>query len=229
MELNELKVKSQTYAAKVATRTVKRDILRAEYTKAQEHVSELTATVELKGQVIVIFSEFVDNLWGDTRDMVEQVVTRGVQTCFNDNSEVKVRVEVKKNQIVAEPYLLVDGEERDILTGDGGGLADVVATLLRVAILLLKRPALDKILIFDEPYKCLSAEHIPLMVDFMAMLSEAFGIQLIIATHIGDFKRTGTHYIVKKVNKCTQVQKQEFFTGLSAVYIMHSNYDTQRT
>lgn len=190
-------------------RSAQKSLWAADLNKAKTRLSELEALVQLKVRVIAIFSEFVDGLWTETKELIEQVVTRGIQVCFDDSLEVKVRVEMRKNQITAEPYLLVDKEERDLLTGEGGGLSDAVSMLLRIAILLLKRPSHARIIILDEPMKHMSAGHVPLIVDFLQTLSDAFGIQLIIATHIEDFKRVGTHYQVTMVEKKTQATLME--------------------
>lgn len=203
--LDELKDRTSFFISGVNYRKAEYKMYAEQVDKLRKTEAELIKSVELKTQTIAVFSQFTDLLWGETKRLVEELVTRGVQAGFGESLEFKVNFVTERNNIIAKLYAVDAGEDRDLLSSDGGGLCDMVSILLRVAILLLKRPSSDRILLLDEPMKAVSSHHIPLILDFLQALSDSFGVQFIIVTHHPEFEGMGHNYLLEKKNGSTMI------------------------
>jgi ABC-type nitrate/sulfonate/bicarbonate transport system ATPase subunit len=69
-----------------------------------------------------------------------------------------------------------------VLEARGGGMAVVVAFLLRLVILLLT-PGARRILLLDEPFAFVSAEFESRVAEFLRELCDSAGVQVIMVTH----------------------------------------------
>ena len=87
----------------------------------------------------------------------------------------------------------------------------MVAYLLRVLMLLMIKPPLNKILLLDEPFSMLSQEYQENMKGLLLKLSETTGIQHIVVTHLPTIAECGdTQYEVSLDAKgYSQVQEME--------------------
>ena len=64
----------------------------------------------------------------------------------------------------------------------GGGPKDVASFILRLAYSRLERTA--PMLVLDEPLKNLDINALPLAIEMMRFITEQFGVQLILNTHV---------------------------------------------
>lgn len=131
--LDELKDRTSFFISGVNYRKAEYKMYAEQVDKLRKTEAELIKSVELKTQTIAVFSQFTDLLWGETKRLVEELVTRGVQAGFGESLEFKVNFVTERNNIIAKLYAVDAGEDRDLLSSDGGGLCDMVSILLRVA------------------------------------------------------------------------------------------------
>ena len=125
------------------------------------------------------------------QERISNVVTRCLTAVFPD-SKYKFRLvfEEKRNQTEARCVLTdASGNEYDPVESTGGGVMDVVAFGLRLACLMLQRPAPEKILILDEPARFLSKQYRGNFVDLLDSLAKELGVQIIAVTHVPEFVR----------------------------------------
>ncbi len=113
------------------------------------------------------------------------VVSKCLQMVFGKEYDFKIKFERKRSKTEAKLLLLKKGHEvEDAIDEDSGGIVEVAAFALRVACLILSKPALRKVLILDEPFKCVSRNHLDKVRYMLEGLSKDFKIQFIIITHI---------------------------------------------
>lgn len=80
------------------------------------------------------------------------------------------------------------GEEVDPATACEGGAVDVAAFALRLACLLLHRPAPRRLLVLDEPFRFLhGAEYRERLRELLLTLSEELGVQVVMVTGVPEF------------------------------------------
>ena len=91
--------------------------------------------------------------------------------------------EEKRNQTEAR-CVLRDGSGNEYSPDQvGGGIRDQLAMALRLACLLLMRPAPDRVLVLDEPFRFLSKEYRGPMLSMLSTLCTELGVQVIMVTH----------------------------------------------
>ena len=70
------------------------------------------------------------------------------------------------------------------MSASGGGVVDVAAFALRLSCLMLSKPPLRRLLVLDEPFKFVSAEHRDRIQTLLRTLAEEMRIQILMVTHI---------------------------------------------
>jgi DNA repair exonuclease SbcCD ATPase subunit len=107
---------------------------------------------------------------------------------FGDEAyEFRIITEQKRNRTEARAVFVRDGEEFDALSSIGGGVVDVAAFALRVAVILAQDPV-RRLLILDEPMKFVSAEYRPQVRALLETLADELDVQIVLVTHISDLE-----------------------------------------
>jgi DNA repair exonuclease SbcCD ATPase subunit len=78
---------------------------------------------------------------------------------------------------------------------DSGGYADIVSLALRIAVIELYKPKINGMLIFDEPFKCISKEYIQSASQFLTSISKKINRQLIVVSHIDEISDSADNLI----------------------------------
>ena len=95
----------------------------------------------------------------------------------------KLIFEEKRNQTEAR-CVLVDGAGNETAPSSvGGGIQDILVFGLRLACLMLMRPAPSRVLVLDEPFKFLSKGYRVPMLRLMESLCADLGVQILMVTH----------------------------------------------
>lgn len=124
----------------------------------------------------------------EAQQMIEGLVTRGLQAIFEPNLSLVISTSVKGKSTVTE-FLIrtqVDEEnffETNVMDARGGGLVAVVGFLLRVTVLLLTQPEGKRFLLIDESFAHLSEEYRSGVSSFLRELVDEAGLQIVMVTH----------------------------------------------
>lgn len=122
---------------------------------------------------------------------LEQFVTRCLADIFPENRyRFEMLYERKRDQSEVR-FLLVDddGNTYEPLKANGGGVVDIIAFALRLATLVLSMPRPAQVLILDEPFRFISAEHRGRVAALLDSLASELGFQFIMVTHIPELAR----------------------------------------
>jgi len=114
---------------------------------------------------------------------ISSVVTRALQAVFPDPYTFEIRFEEKRGKTEARPVFLRGGQE--LGKRIGGGVYDVAAFALRIAAVLLQRPAARRVLFLDEPFRFVSERNLnrDRVRDLVLTLARELGFQFIVITH----------------------------------------------
>lgn len=115
------------------------------------------------------------------------VVTRCLAV-FDEPYEFKIIFERKRGRTEARLVFVRDGEEIDPEDASGGGVLDVAAFALRIAVLVLARPKRRRLVVLDEPFKFVSEEYRPAVRDLLEQLARDLKMQFVIVTHIRELE-----------------------------------------
>lgn len=114
------------------------------------------------------------------------VVNRCLEAVFDEPYEFKILFEKKRGQ--TEAKLAFFKGDKEVNPMRCGGQLDVAAFALRLGVLLLRKPAVRKLIVMDEPFKFVSHQRRESITELLNELSEEFNIQIIMVTHIQGLK-----------------------------------------
>lgn len=151
---------------------------------------ENAKTYKAAGELLVNTSLAIQTT---TTEKIANIVTEMYRYVFMNNDRFVIDIDTKRSVPVASFYIetIKNGKpvKLDPLTSDGGGKVDVISLGLRLAALLLYSPALEKVLILDEPLRFLSSASTSCKpyrlraVEFLKQIAKEYGIQVIAVTH----------------------------------------------
>lgn len=114
---------------------------------------------------------------------VSELVTLALSSVFPDPYQFKLRFVVRRGKTEADLLFLRGEQEIDPLSASGGGVVDVAAFALRVALWRLSN-GLRPVLVLDESFKWVSSSYLPAAGKMLRSLSERMGVQIILVTHL---------------------------------------------
>lgn len=131
-----------------------------------------------------IIQELAQGVQQQAHARIAGIVTRALQTVFGpDAYEFAIEFEKKRNRTEARLLFLRNGHEIEPLKAAGGGCVDIAALALRVACLVMLRPAPRRIIISDEPMKNVNGSVYQDRVgQLIETLAEELDVQFIIVT-----------------------------------------------
>lgn len=130
-----------------------------------------------------ILQEIAAGVQQSAHEQIARIVAKCLETVFDTPYGFRVVFEQKRGKTEARLAFVRDGAERDPLTECGGGVCDVAALGLRIAALMLARPAVRRLLVLDEPLKHLSRDHAPRIRELLEQLAADLELQIIVVTH----------------------------------------------
>jgi energy-coupling factor transporter ATP-binding protein EcfA2 len=160
--------------------------------------SDSVARMELEQSAIASIDEKVKALalvcQSNCKQGIEQLVTRCLDAVFPENAyQFGLVFEKKRDQTEARCVLTDRNEETyDLHNAVEGGALDVISFALRLATLTLTKPQPSKLLVLDEPFRCVSASHRGRLAALLETLATEYGFQIIMITHITELARGNT-------------------------------------
>lgn len=161
--------------------------LRQELESCRNQLMAYTDQATVFEQVIVLLQQTSEHARKQAREQIEMLVTNTLRSIFGPEYSFKIELTEKAGRPEAEFYVISSqgGEPLQTRPQDsrGGGVVDVVSLGLRIAMLETYRPRLEGALILDEPAKHVSEEFIMPTAQFLKLVSDFFGRQVIMVTH----------------------------------------------
>lgn len=155
--------------------------------ESEEHMVKAAEDMALSTEALQFLEEVANSRRGTMKGRIESVLTEALQLVYGDSRSVEMVYSVKNNRshLAFEVVKQTEaGEVRRILdgTGTGLGVSDTVSVPLRLLILLGSK-ASDRVCVLDECYKHVDKERIMLVVQFLKVLTDRLGMQVILLSH----------------------------------------------
>ncbi len=160
-------------------------------TAAEERLARKTARRRLRHarQAQALAQRVAAGVQAAAHSQIAAVVSRCLTAVFGPETyQFKIAFEQKRGRTEARLLLTRGGLELDPLDSAGGGVVDVAAFALRLAALVLERPARRRLLCLDEPWKHLSTEYRPALRELVEVLAREMGVQFLLITHSPEFE-----------------------------------------
>jgi len=163
------------------TAEIKKNMALESVKRAKAVIDDLEDRAKRLTEVKQIIQTVAKDTQANLEEHISSVCSIALESIFEDPYEFKLAYEIKRNRTEARLVLIKDGEEIEPMHGAGGGVVDIVAFALRIALLLLSNNS--KVIILDEPFRFLSKDLQPKAGIMLSQLSENLGIQFIMVTH----------------------------------------------
>lgn len=159
-----------------------RDLLTGQVAQLKAERAALDAETVVLTHVNAALDLLIARVMQDSVGNVEQLVTYGLRTVFDDlDLAFKLAVSNKRGAQWADLVLTHGGVEAGITEAFGGGPAVVVAFLLR--LLVCRRLGLAPVILLDEPFAFVSAKYRMNVGKLLRELAEAAGVTILLVTH----------------------------------------------
>jgi ABC-type sugar transport system ATPase subunit len=190
---------------KIQTAQVKKSMIEKSLVELSESVTTLSEHRETLQLAQALCQKVAQSTQETLRFSLEKIVNLFLTAIFDGMYEFKLIFEISRSRTTARIALIENGIELDPEASVGGGVMDVLATALRIAMLLLSKN--DRVLLLDEPGKFISVGLRPRFYEVMRRLSHDMGIQIIMVTHDSDAIAIADHKVaVRKVGMVSTVE-----------------------
>ncbi len=182
IEQTRKKVNSLLTNLQVAKKTCKQE---------KENLQESKQTLIYTEEAQSIAQQIAQTIQQQAHNRIAGVVSKCLEAVFvgEDVYGFKIHFERKRGRTEAKLVLTKNGNEIDNpLDFDSGGVCEVAAFALRLSCLVLSKPRLRKVILFDEPFKSISVDYLDNVRVLIDKLSKDFGVQFIIVTHISQLE-----------------------------------------
>lgn len=145
----------------------------------------------------------------ETTEKIENIISFGLQTIFEDSSyQFKISDSIKRKQVVYDFRVFSDSFNSDngvsILDSRGGGVVSIVSFLLRLVLMCMMDKKAERFLALDEPFSNLSENYHENLVVAVKSIAEKLGVQLLVISHQKSLDAFGdVVYELRQVNGVT--------------------------
>lgn len=154
------------------------EVLNNEISEQTQNIDKL----EMSLATLFNFNEWMNDI---VKEKLEKTTNSALNSIFPDkNMKFFVKPNRTKRGIFYDLYIETDGAITDVYDAKGGGVLDVIQTCLRIVYVKKMAGSLRQTMLLDEPFKNLDEERVGMASQWLKMVSEQFGIQMLIVTHI---------------------------------------------
>lgn len=184
----DLRAATTAARARVERRKGERSTLQNRKGELESALATAREQSETFSHAAALLREAADYARQRTLERVQGLTSSGLQSVFGagygfrlESGEVGGRPVVTCQ--VVSPYGDDDAITTEGIDARGGGVVDIQAISLRIAMLQTAMPAIDGSLLLDEPAKHVSEENVPAAGRFLRESCTRFGRQVIMVTH----------------------------------------------
>lgn len=213
-DLTGLKARIASARKLVDRRITEARMIASQGKKLREEIALASSDVDLYNKVAVTLASIGETRQADAQRTIEELVTRGIQSIFNDKSMVFNVVQTQRGKT---PEVKFSVESRglngrtvstSVMDARGGGLAAVVGFLLRLVVMLLNKNITEPVLVLDETFAHVSAEYEIPLAEFIKELIDKTNVTIIMVTHSNAFSEfADVRYKFKNVDGVTVVER----------------------
>jgi len=183
---------SSAIAAERSSIDLQRGVMRS--TKAQivderKRRDESSDSLDIKQKARDFLSSILRRTESDIEELFGSIGTEAIGFVFSEDRKLRFKFEPRANGMgvkirIVKPDPEGDGEIEISTSFEGGGMRDVVALALRIAMMELYVPRQDGPIMLDETVKSLADdEAVQGVGEFLKKVSDEMGRQIIVITH----------------------------------------------
>lgn len=164
-----------------------RDAAQKSLRDAKRQVMVLEAEGEVLDRVSDLFRTLIDREVVDNAKTVESLLTEGLQAIFDDlDLSVRSEINIQRGKVAVDLITVQKQADGTVTEGSstdayGGSIATVESVLLRIVV--LNRRGLRPLLLLDESLAAVAEHYVPRVGQFLALLSERMGLDVLAVSH----------------------------------------------
>lgn len=170
----------------------KREELQQAIATHRDDLTETNAFLEISDQVTAALESLSNDLFRRELTIIESTLTKALQEVLEQPILFKATASFKRDAAHVEFSIERDGNEEDIMKGQGGSVANVVSVGLRMfAVTTLDQSLHRRFLVLDEQDCWLHPDLVPKLVRIVQQAGKALGFQVLMISHhdVGSFLR----------------------------------------
>lgn len=154
---------------------------------AECRVLTLDGEVSTLKHVADLFRLLIDREVVDNAVTAQKLLTEGLQAVFDDlDLSVRAQVEVQRGKVSVDLVTVQNQADGTVTEGSsteayGGSVSTVQSVLLRIVV--LTRRGLRPLLLLDESLGAVAEHYVPRVGQFLALLSDRLGIDILVVSH----------------------------------------------
>lgn len=170
----------------------RREALHAHKQSVDRELGEVEKVLALAPQVAQALDTLSEELFGKLAATISAHLTNALQEVLQQPIELKVKREFKRNTASMRFFVERQGQEEDILRGQGGSVANILSVGLRLlALMTLDEKDHRRCLVLDEQDCWLAPELVPRLVRMVHDAAHSLGFQVLMISHhpVGTFEQ----------------------------------------
>jgi len=183
--------------------------LTSQISSCTEQVQNTELAIGKNDEAHALISKSIQLMYESLSSRLGDIITEGLVCVFPDSPYTKFVVDFvpRRDSIEADLYLIdKDGEKYDPLDAVGGGVADLIALMLRITYIKLSKNR--NFLCADEPLRFLDRSRIEDASKFIKQVCKDLGFQLLLVTHIPELVHVADKiYKVSRKNGVSSVME----------------------
>lgn len=132
---------------------------------------------------------------------ISEITSLALAAVFDNPYTLHLVFVQRRNKTEADILLERDGQQFRPIDASGGGVVDIAAFALRVAMWSLGRPRSRNTLILDEPFRMLSRDRMSRAAAMLAEISKRLGLQMILVSHSQELIEDADRYFTVSMHK----------------------------
>jgi len=190
----------------VERKRAERDLLSQQMLDVRGRLRTTSLAIDRAGASRDVVTDVLSLTQQQVQSYLERVVSSALQTVYGEDYSFELELAIRRNQPEITPWIVRDGTRFSPRDEVGGGVLDVVAIALRLAMWSLRKPRSASVFLLDEPGKFVSQDKQPQFGRMLQELSSTLGIQMIVVSH--------SNSIIESVSKTYNVTIE---SGISTV------------
>lgn len=170
----------------IAVKKAEYKTLKGQLNARKNEWTEVESRIQRLVDVQTILQSVVETVQNHVHAEASAIVSRCLVAVFGEDAYTfRIIFEQKRGRTEARMVFERGGQEFDPITETGGGVVDVAAFALRIAVILLSKPRRRRLLVLDEPFKYVSREYRSAAERLVLELAEELKFQfIIVSSHI---------------------------------------------
>lgn len=185
-EIKSLKSKLRIKRDELNMKLGKRNMLFTEIEKKKELLKTWDFDIDIYSKVVALLQNVSEHVRLSIVAKLENIITEALQEIYADKLLKFIISFDNKQGGVTVKFKVYDDttkQELNVLYAFGGGIKDIISTVLRVVVLEMDSVSRNSPIILDETGKGISAEYQGRFGKFLRVLSDRLNRQIILITH----------------------------------------------